>query len=93
MSEMRPSLGSHENDSNVVPLPHVAWTHRELSSGFQSVQHCVPDFSGGGVYGAYLSPWLQQYSWVHLPFSGLSDWFVILALWSYTGAGCFSLEP
>lgn len=23
---MGPSLGSHETESNVVPLPHVAWT-------------------------------------------------------------------
>lgn len=58
MSQRWPFLGSHENESDVFQLPHVSWTHKELSGRFWSVQDCVPDLSGYRVYGVHLSPWL-----------------------------------
>lgn len=70
-------------------LPHVTWTHKELSGIFPSIQDRVPDLSGYRVYGAHLSPWLQSYSWVSLPFSVQ---LVMLVLRYDGGTGCFSLE-
>lgn len=93
MSRRQPPPGSHENESDVVQLPHVAWTHKELSSRFQSVQDRVSDLSRCRVYGVHPSPSLQHLSWVSLRFSELSVWLVTLILRYNGGTGCFSLEP
>lgn len=81
------SPGSHEDESAVDQLPHVAWTHKELDS---SVQDLVPDLSGCRAYESCLFPRLQHSCWLSLPFLVR---LVMLVLRHNGRTSCFSLEP